>query len=669
MELLSLAVFSLHISFISGTLVLSLALISLKDNKYLNTLNKFYKLPFFFLAISILIFIYFLLIDKFELVYIYSHSSRNLPSIYKISSLWSGGKGSVFLWICILVGVLVLGNIYFKKASNNVKLAYFILSNTLIIYHTYLLIKITPPFEIFSNFTPVDGEGLNPLLINIYMLLHPIFLYLGFAFCFLPWLLTLLLTYEKEKESVFYLINNIRKTTLLAWIMLGIGNITGMLWAYKILGWGGYWGWDPVENSSLVPWLLLTGALHLNTKRQSERYLSRVINSLVVLSVIIGIIITRTNLVSSIHSFSESEIKSPIIVFFFIILLLSIYHIVIKREAFQLHCLSNSNIKNDPQIRLLRLSGSLIPMLAGIFILAVTLSPAIINHFINRKVELSIDIYLKLLIPLVTMLLLLIIISILKLYFYPFLAKVKLYFLLVGIGLLSLLISPEFNKITTKLIFMLSFSLIIIAALATLIHWKNLSRKTTMLLILHGAIGFIFIGLSGKSLTIQSKSNLKVNSKFNFDGFNIILKSIRKEVTLDGESLIASLELKKDKNSTPLTLFPSIKNFYHNKEISVSIADVIVTPMYDLLIIPVAYKEEGFLFQFIKNPLTLWLWLGLFIIIGTTLLLIISLNPTLSCKILGVVLISITAIVIIPLATVVLLTVIILFYILSSFAS
>lgn len=241
--------------------------------------------------------------NDFSVEYVASYSSTTLPTLYKISAFWAGQQGSFLLWLLIHAAA---GAVLTFRRTNAAALGIFFLLQSVLV----LLVLAKSPFaehpaQVF------EGVGLNPLLQDFWMAIHPPIIFVGYALLAVPFALSLgaLLT---EPASRSWL-EDARKWTLAAWSFLGAGIFIGGYWAYKVLGWGGYWGWDPVENSSLVPWLLAGVLLHLiNLARKKPAVLSvaHVAATFTYALVLYGTFLTRSGVLGdfSVHSFAGSNI-------------------------------------------------------------------------------------------------------------------------------------------------------------------------------------------------------------------------------------------------------------------------------------------------------------------------------------------------------------------------
>src|SRR3954453_24039019 len=246
--------------------------------------------------------------NNFTLAYILHHSNINLPAPYKFAVLWSGQEGSLLFWSMLLAAYGLVLRLRNKVDTKLVAFASVIISAVQVFF---LLLNnfAANPFAMMQGNIPVDGNGLNPLLQYPEMVIHPPMLYLGYVGFTVPFafaLGALIMRYPGEKW-----IHITRRWTMVTWMFLTIGIFLGAHWAYSVLGWGGYWGWDPVENASLLPWLTGTAFLH-SVMMQEKRGMMKVWNMWLIFTTfllcIFGTFLTRSGVVSSVHAFAQSGV-------------------------------------------------------------------------------------------------------------------------------------------------------------------------------------------------------------------------------------------------------------------------------------------------------------------------------------------------------------------------
>jgi len=257
--------------------------------------------------------------NDFSIAYIYHHSNRDLPAAYKFATLWSGQEGSLLFWSMLLSAYGLVLRLRYKTDVRLFAYASVIIA-AVQVFFLLLLNFAANPFGVMQGSLPADGTGLNPLLQYPEMVIHPPMLYLGYVGFTVPFafaLAALIMRYPGEKW-----IHITRRWTMVTWGFLTCGIFLGAHWAYSVLGWGGYWGWDPVENASLLPWLTGTAFLH-SVMMQEKRGMLKTWNMWLIFSTfmlsIFGTFLTRSGVVSSVHAFAQSSIGDWFVIFLAII--------------------------------------------------------------------------------------------------------------------------------------------------------------------------------------------------------------------------------------------------------------------------------------------------------------------------------------------------------------
>src|SRR2546426_843833 len=244
----------------------------------------------------------------FNVEYVAASPSRNLPILYTWSALYAGQKGSLLFWATVLSLFGSLAQLFIAR-RHRVYLPFVagVVCTVAAFFVTVMLFAANPFGRL--PYTPVDGSGLNPQLQNPGMVFHPPMLYLGYISMTIPFAFAIAALVSKQLDSDWLVA--IRKWTLVSWLFLSIGLVLGMWWAYVELGWGGYWAWDPVENAALLPWLTMTAFLHSVMIQEKRGMLKKWNLALVIgswLLSIMGTFITRSGVISSVHSFTESPV-------------------------------------------------------------------------------------------------------------------------------------------------------------------------------------------------------------------------------------------------------------------------------------------------------------------------------------------------------------------------
>jgi cytochrome c-type biogenesis protein CcmF len=286
-----------------------------------------------FLTLAVIIIEYLLINGHFQTKYVYEVSNLAAPLFYRVSALWGGQAGSLLFWAWLMS--IFTGLVLFKKwGPMRVMMPYVIaVTQITLAFFIGLIVFVSNPFEQL-DFFPSDGSGLNPLLRHFGMVIHPPILYIGFVAFVIPYAFAIAALITRQTGDLW--IRTTRRWTLVAWLFLSLGLLLGGWWAYDVLGWGGYWGWDPVENASLIPWLVGTPFLHSVMMQESRGMLKRWNMALIILTfalVIEGTFLTRSGVISSVHSFAQSAIGPLFLGFIGLMFMASFYLFVARWDA------------------------------------------------------------------------------------------------------------------------------------------------------------------------------------------------------------------------------------------------------------------------------------------------------------------------------------------------
>ncbi len=328
---------NLGILFIIGTLFTSLSIIFLtfKELKVIDNLipSKIYKFSLFQLFFSISSFFVLLLayiLSDFSLVNVYENSHSNKPLFYKISGTWGNHEGSLLLWINILVLFSSLFLFLTKNSDKSFKILTLLFQNLLIITFLIFLLTNSNPFsQLFP--VPLEGLGLNPILQDPALAIHPPLLYIGFVGSSIYFSAALAALISKIDSQSFAI--SIKSWVLVSWFFQTVGILVGSIWAYYELGWGGYWFWDPVENSSLMPWFVMTALLHsiLVLERRIGLYSWVIVLSILTFTMsVTGTFLVRSGILNSVHTFASDPSRGLFILSFLVLMVFSSIFIFFK---------------------------------------------------------------------------------------------------------------------------------------------------------------------------------------------------------------------------------------------------------------------------------------------------------------------------------------------------
>ena len=584
------------------------------------------------LSIVLIILTFAIFLLEFQLItkdysnlYVAKNVSNDLSTIFSMTSLWAGQAGSLMLWTWILAIYLFIEN---KKSLSKLIPASRIIGTFTLGFFIYLICFVENPFEsadkIYDN-----GRGLNPILQNIYMSIHPLSLYLGYIGITIPFCFGIAAIISKDKSNDW--ISESKKWTYFSWTFLSIGLLLGSRWAYLELGWGGYWAWDPVENVALMPWLLLTAFIHSSYAQEQKKVLRRWNLLLIFLAFflsIFGTFITRSGLISSVHSFAQSSIGNYFIVFIILILLSSVFlyyrnkiYIESEKEIKSLYSKENFFVFNN-----------ILFLVITFTVLVGTIFPIISEFFTGKRILVGPSFYDLVNFPNVLMLILL-------MTFAPFLPwekgniKPVLRYLKIPF-LFSLVLSSftflKFESLNIFIVFLLSlttlFSICKEFIIDLRINKNSIDKKFRRYcsFIVHFGVIIMIMGVSFSS-NFEKKYDITMGEgeEVLFGDLRLRLDDIYEKETPAKSIIGANIVLKKNNNLYNLTPEQNLYKYEGNREINKETEVAIYsTFLKDYYLILVDKNIEGKLnLKLYINPLVSFLWLGSLIsIIGGSML-------------------------------------------------
>ena len=293
--------------------------------------GAFYLLAAIMAAASSII-VHAFVVGDYSIKYVQRYSDSVQPLFFRLTSYWGGLDGSIMFWVTLL-SFFGSAAIYVNRERHRELIPYVVATIAVVeAFFLYLMIVHNNPFETFLTETPADGTGLNPLLQNFYMVIHPPTMYLGFVGLTIPYAFGMAALITGYLDDSW--LRAVRRWTMISWLFLSVGLGLGMIWAYEELGWGGYWGWDPVENAGLLPWFTATAFLH-SVMVQERRGMLRVWNVALVITTffltIFGTFMTRSGVVQSVHAFGEDPELARMFTIFMVTIVVVSFGFVIYR--------------------------------------------------------------------------------------------------------------------------------------------------------------------------------------------------------------------------------------------------------------------------------------------------------------------------------------------------
>jgi cytochrome c-type biogenesis protein CcmF len=611
------------------------------------------------MATCILIFLatfsleYLFFSDNFASAYVVSHSNRDLSTFYKVAALWSGQEGSLLFW-SFLLSIYVLSVLVVYRNKNGELMPYVgvVLAGVQIFFLT-LNNFVASPFKMLGNvsasgaiepFVRMDGNGLNPLLQYPEMVIHPPNLYSGYTGFTIPFafaLAALLARYPGEKW-----IHLTRKWTMIAWCFQSCGILLGAHWAYAVLGWGGYWGWDPVENASLLPWLTGTAFLH-SVMMQEKRGMMKVWNVWLVFTTfllcILGTFLTRSGIVSSVHAFAQSSIGSWFVGFLCVILIVCLTAYIKNRDYLKSENRLDSVVSRESSF----LFNNLLFLVACVAVLSGTLFPVFSEWFTGNRISVGPPFFNKIMIPIGLALLFLTGVgpllawgrtskeSLKRNFGWPLLAGVISAVVTFAIGYRNI-----FSTVCLFLCGFVAWTIFlefyrgakVIAArsgMNLLFSAQELAMRNTRRYggyVVHFGMVLIFIGLAGAAFNIDVQKTMNFGDSMKLGPYTLVLQSADTKADKNYTAQRMIVEVLKD-GKQEMLMYPEKRLFQGRDQASGTMVAIYSTLREDLYVVFAGQDNDTNLpvVHAFLNPLVKWIWFGgVWVVLGTLLALVPS---------------------------------------------
>jgi cytochrome c-type biogenesis protein CcmF len=584
--------------------------------------------------------------DNFANAYVVAHSNRDLSTFYKVAALWSGQEGSLLFW-SFLLAVYVLSVLITYRNKNGELMPYVgvVMAGVQIFFLT-LNNFVASPFKalaspgadgVLNYVARADGSGLNPLLQYPEMVIHPPNLYSGYTGFTIPFafaLGALLARYPGEKW-----IHLTRKWTMIAWMFQSMGILLGAHWAYAVLGWGGYWGWDPVENASFLPWLTGTAFLH-SVMMQEKRGMMKVWNVWLVFSTfllcILGTFLTRSGIVSSVHAFAQSSIGSWFVGFLVVIIAVCLGAYLKNRDYLKSENQLDSIVSRESSF----LFNNLILLVSCVAILSGTLFPVFSEWITGNRISVGAPFFNKVNIPIGLLLLFLTGVGPLLAWRKTSTESLKRNFgWPLGIGLIAGVIALVFGfreiyswvclilcvfvASTVGLEFYRGAKVIRARSGATFMASAvDLTMRNTRRYggyIVHMGMVFVFIGLSGAAFNRDLQKDMQVGQTMQIGPYSLLLQGFDSKPEKNYTAQRMLVEVLRDKKPI-MMLYPEKRHFSTNEQNGTMVA-IYSTLKEDLYVVYAGDSPDTQLpvLHAYLNPLVKWIWLGGAVVVFGTL--------------------------------------------------
>lgn len=599
----------------------------------------------FFVFLATFILGYQLIISNFDIDYVARYTSLETPVVYKISALWAGQSGSLLFWLFILsvyATVVILQN----QRKHQGLMPWVII--TMVIVQMFFLVLtnyVTNPFKpTEADFIVANGNGLNPLLQNVTMAIHPPTLYLGFVGFTVPFSFGISALVNRDTSPLW--IQSIRRWTLVAWLFLSMGIILGGWWAYRELGWGGYWAWDPVENASFMPWLTATAFVHsiiIQEKKDMLRVWNMVLIILTFTLCIFGTFLTRSGVMSSVHSFTASSLGPIFLAFVFFILIASFGLMYTRINDLR----STKRMESFTSRESGFLFNNMVFVVMCFSVFWGTLFPVISEAVRGTKITVGPPFFNQINIPIGLILLGLTGVgpllawrrtgkkNLIRNFTFPILTGLSSAIILLIIGFRDyVVISFSLGAfvtatITTEFVRGIrarnkKFKESLFTALKMMVS-KNRSRYGGY--VVHLGIVFMFIGFTGHAFDKEKEFSLKVGETDHVAGYEFELIQLSESERPNHYAWISDLRVTNHNGEFVTNLHPEKRVYFHrnpdvNRRQPHSELDIYSTLNKDIYsIFSAVDTENGVAFiKIMVNPLVRWVWIGGFILVFGTLI-------------------------------------------------
>jgi cytochrome c-type biogenesis protein CcmF len=595
--------------------------------------------------------LYSLLTDDFRLIAVAGHSNRALPWFYKLTALWSGQEGSLLFWSFILSTYAAVA-VWTNREKHRSMMPWVVASLAVVqAFFLVLNVFVANPFRVFAMEQagqmvvrgPLDGNGLNPILQYPAMAIHPPMLYLGYIGFTVPFAFAIATLITRQAGERW--IETTRRWTMAAWLFLSIGIMLGGRWAYAVLGWGGYWGWDPVENASLIPWFTGTAFLH-SVMMQEKRGMMKVWNMVLVFATfflcIFGTFMTRSGVVSSVHAFAQSSIGPYFVGFLGAGILLSGWLLIERLDYLKSGQQLDSLVSRESSF----LFNNLLLLAACFSVLWGSLFPVITEAVRGVKITVGAPFFNKVNVPIGLLLLFLTgvgpllawrktsLVSLRKNFLGPGALSLGVGAMLYALGVRSLyplvsLILCVFVAVTVVLEFYRGARVIAQKAGSSLVSSAvTLTMRNTRRYggyIVHFGIVLIFVGITGSAFNTEREQPMLVGDRMELGPYQFRLADLRET---DNPNYIAEhAVVEVYRGDELLDVMHPEKRFYKASRQPTTEAAIRPRMNEDLYVVyaGISENQQHAVIHVRRNPLVNWIWLGgLVMALGTLIALVPS---------------------------------------------
>jgi cytochrome c-type biogenesis protein CcmF len=603
--------YSLFLGLIFGLVLFYFSVINFRNSKVLDPkILSFTFLQFFIVVISFLCLVLSFVISDFSNETVFNNSHTTKPLFYKIAGTWGNHEGSLLLWLLVLTLFILIFLMKTKNQPIKYRILTLVFQQIIIVGFFVFLIKTSNPFNLIYPI-PTEGLGLNPILQDPALVIHPPILYLGYVGSSIIFSSALAATSLNLVSKNWA--SHIKKWVLSSWVFLTLGILLGSIWAYYELGWGGFWFWDPVENVSLMPWLALTTLLHCILVLEKKSILT---SWVIILSIstfalsMSGTFLVRSGILNSVHTFANDPERGLfILIFLFSLIFLSLFIFFFFHNPSKNNPSSFSLLSKETAI----IINNWFMMYFLSVVLIGTIYPIFLDVLSSQKISVGPPFYHKLIVPfLIPFLIIMAIGPKLKWIKSNLEDKIYLIVLLVVSILSSILIVKNFssNILINTILISSAFYLFFITLRDFFSKgFKNLAQNTA-----HFGFSLLILSiLFNNLLSTETITNLKVGETFENKKTKIIFENISQKEEKNYKSIIAKFIIQ-DSIGKIENLSPELR-IYNQPNIVTSEADIKTNLLSDkFIVINLVPNQELFNVRYQVKPFMLWIWISVILI-------------------------------------------------------
>ena len=603
--------YSLILGLCFSLILIFFSIRNFRNFKILDTkILSFTFLQFFFVIISFLCLVLSFVFSDFSNETVFNNSHTTKPLFYKIAGTWGNHEGSLLLWLFVLTLFILIFFLKSKDQPIKYKILTLIFQQIIIIGFFVFLIMTSNPFNYLYP-TPEEGLGLNPILQDPALVIHPPILYLGYvgsSIIFSSVLAATILNMISKNWA-----SHIKKWVLLSWIFLTIGILLGSIWAYYELGWGGFWFWDPVENVSLMPWLALTTLLHCILVLEKKLILTSWVIILSITTFLLsmsGTFLVRSGILNSVHTFASDPQRGLfILIFLFSLIFLSLFIFFFFHKNNENNLFSFFWLSKETAI----IINNWFMMYFLSVVLIGTIYPIFLDVLSSQKISVGPPFYHKLIIPfLIPFLLIMAIGPKLKWIRSNLENKIYLISLLIISILLSYLIVKnfEYNFLINSILISSALYLFFMNLRDFFIHKsKNISQNIS-----HFGFSLLILSILFNNLfSTEIITNLKVGETFESSKTKIVFENVSKREGKNYESIVGNFNIQNSKGKIE-NFLPELR-IYNQPNIVTSEADIKTTLISDkFIVINLVQNQDYFNIRYQVKPFMIWIWFSVVLI-------------------------------------------------------